>query len=836
MTTIQSESLIDLFFTHESQLLTSDKKPVRWIRLSNPAPSLRLPLDYSENELTVQVSNSEPASQAAQSILKATAFKALAYLDTSFALTVDTNKITADSTYQIADYRFEVSKPFTSPSSTAVEYMKYEWSDTPKLESYPAFKAYEPIPTACQPYNLTTLTPLGNQAFLLYGYVIPCKTVEMIDAERVDDINSQATYWVTRSEGRPGNFSVGDGTGLTALFKEVKIQGAPYGETKLEHISSTGDTVYSSIVCPIEERGFLPADFLGTKTVMNGCSIKTLGLSLIAIAQQNRLGLLSSTLKELVFLWSFNKSSGFYRPGLPSFIPKYYGASYQLPISRSTADMCWLGLGIIEACRLLRDRPYSNLIDVPEQLGELLLDLMRAVGATIDPATGLTMAGVDSNGYTLDYPDYGALVLSHLFLKSALELKYDSEIHARAAAAELVLDKTINSPTSPLGTQRSPVELARLNVYKMLWFIHTKDFNSIQIKVRLEALALDVIDKLDSSLSNINDQFPEALTFIYVLQFLAARDIVFDLDYQRWSLQGLLIDLGLGLYSSGSSAPSLYNSAWAVIIGMALPPAIATPKFELHAAAMNAYGTQAFQLLKRMWPSGTKWTSEKAEDPKHGILGSLFQAIASTTQGWFLRYKYAMNAVSLELAQGHALDSWGRLVLWQRPNLQSDSYYRPKLIYYFQRVLSTRQALVDVLKELLGFKSDEFDIEESSELLKQAIIFYRNSDNEAYKSRYWKGTAEDIDVVKKGNGIEPGFIRPRHGYDDQPPILPWSSVSPRVTVYVANGNPLLGTELDKCVGAGIGLDITVRSIVVTTQVDNSFCFLNNLTYLAKGNQ
>lgn len=448
-------------------------------------------------------------------------------------------------------------------------------------------------------------------------------------------------------------------------------------------------------------RGYLPATSLST--TMTGVSLPELALSLVGLCALEEEALLLSAIDEILYVWAQRlgnlDSDGQptqLAPGLPSNLlrqPTTYTKA------RSTVDQAWLGWSLCQVCFFLRDRKTSQRLDLPPSLLLLLQQLAELVANAVDPVSGETATGYDSNLNLQSSTSLEAAIWSTLFLESYLKLDYSPFVHARAAVAHNRVLATL--PASDLSVTSQ--------TYRLLWLLRQAPLQQPYTLLESCAASIDSANQLDLLLlfTYAVSQFKQ-LTNLQVATLLqtAAAGWLPPGDWDDLT-PAILIEqfkIDLNVYGAGDT-PTLTASSWCVLTDSDYN-LFASPAFDLSAAAGQAAAGLASQIARWMLPFGYQWSGERFEQPDGTNLGTLVYALGQLTFNWWLRFQQLAQGLYVRLAQGWMLDRWGSDLNRSRPLLQSDSFYRQMLNFWLARPLSTEAALRLLGTEVYGVDLD----------------------------------------------------------------------------------------------------------------------------------
>ena len=838
-TQVSFKDYYKFFFTHLAQENRLNN-PLPWVEVE-PLSANYLYLDEPElSNINITISNLQP-----EGVLDYTVLSGKYLLDTSNTIDISTTEITVDNTLQnISNYKSTVTTPIKPPSITqSLVYDLARNSDNllgvkvsntyPKEKitktvtgTYPHQNVYYVktlnIPWLVESAELNRLEiPTGQVAFADLTVDNTTLTVDQSHLTNLDsDLLSadRTTYTVSATT---QTALISDIAPVNGSPSKVTINRVPVGLGILDW--RIDNRSISKTWIPFRNRGYIPSDTISKD--MKGANLKHVALGLMGLLATKNVTLIISLLNELGYIWSELKSLNSSSLGLPSFIPKLAEPFDLNTLSkeRYILDQAWIGLALVKAIRFLRDRPDGQLIELPKNTKPLLDDLTKLVNLAIDSSTGVIYKAFDSEGYVLDEEDPSAAFIAQLFLEATLPINYAQESHKNSSVLNRSIEANpIVSDNRYVGNLDSEFELeldstyysqfdlesktkAYIAINKLFWNV-TKSRYSGSEKL-IEIIKKHLITKdLSSFYYGLLD---------YVIPFVeSSLEQTFDIPLLSTKVTPSLpgtFSYKNNEYGKSTTLADLCASTW-IRIKLHAYSIFPLLDFNTYSEAAYLFLSESYLEAKRMMPFGYKWASSTAQEAGRGRLGALLYASVFPSLNWFLLEKILKEGISLLGAQCWALDLWGQSLNRQRPELQSDIFFKRKLFFSKNKNQCTKEGLRQLVNSIYI---------ENVDFVEPEIISVK------YGQEFepWSENPTLINKINSDTLVELNKFRyPYQSIIDEgiSTIKKWEDSVPSISVYSPTYLPEFEEEIHENVSAGVQKHIFVSN--VNTKIVNSFVY------------
>jgi hypothetical protein len=805
-----SKNFFTFFFTHSRQVF-NNAGIYSWVDVLRPSLHSVYPVQRSQNGLYLLVEEELPLGT-----LTVDAVDGLLYVDSSHEMTIDSITDTVDATaYPIDSYSFQIETPINPAAAIGI----YNFPQQSYTFNFPFTIDNQRYlnPWWTEPIERDKLDPRSD-------LVLETLTTDSIEFQTNSTEYEQfigvpiegttdAEYRYLVKEVDP---NIRDRHFCELPYTSVNIENIPQAELRIT--LEVSNSIRSEIYRKRPGRGYLPSAFLGEE--MPGATLEQVAAGLLALVAQDEDELIYLVLQELIYIWgtlmgNLDQVDGVLsiRPEGLGVLPDYVWRSEffdysQTDLQRTTAQVAWLGIGVSEAVRHLRDRPKQFVQDLPTGIDLFLRHHAYHVASLVDPASGWPLSGFDALGVSLDTSDYEALMLSCVFLHSSLSIQYESFIHERAAITYLAAKAVIGVPESEvLASENTPKPVAYLA--RLIWSLFYKNTDG-----------LNEVVEIYTSLVLADGQIPYNIpAFLYVVSQFSASDLGWTDSYKElWQLDRFYEQTSQGLYKSirpGMESQSLYVSAWSLMADNELQ-IFKGARFSLYAEEAWAFVSYCYFNAKRVWPFGYRWNGQSFERARIGAIGSILYAQAWGMFSWYLQHALFRDGRQLSEAQGWATDLWAKSLGRERPLLQSDRYLLPFLQTLLEGSVCTLAAVKDRLEKL--YVPEGFDLIEPSEFPR--VYFLQGT---SYSSRTWTGSYQDFNEVIEAqdhpisNG-EPGFLQASSSTVTG--FIPWSEVCPKLELKAWGRHPDLNKEVQGLAPLAVGLKTTLYLIFNNEEVND----------------
>lgn len=548
-------------------------------------------------------------------------------------------------------------------------------------------------------------------------------------------------------------------------INDISISNIPYGNKTLERYN--GSTLLSYSVDNNLDVGYLPnyclnndinADFNST------VDLYSWSISLLSLIEQKEDLLLYQCLVYIIKSFELNYQNTS-KNGLPNTIKEQY-LNYNL--TRSVINNCWAGYAILQSVGYLCNKATVNITNISSQIKTVL----ESIAKLIDECTinDTLTVGYDEYGGKIDKLDIYATYLADIYLNQYLCYFYDMSLLYKHNLIHKFCISDIYTDYKVLDYYVN--NIMQLCIAKSLWISYfNRDINL------LEDIFVDV--KANISLFNSEEYDINLLCFLN-LRFKNA-DLISTL-IPELKIENLYT-LYEGLYIRKDKLNLtkflyLLDSSWGFLLHNSVSVFNPIP-YNMKTDVINLETLDLLRSLTNSWPTGSNWTSYTSIYDKTTAIGSIFNSIAHITTQWSLLRHYIMDSTSCNTSQGNALDRWGEVLNFHRPQYQADYYYRDSLVMILNRTAPNKKNLEVFIKDFLE--------DESIKILTNKFpnIYYKDSNNN-WVYREWKGNKEDIDLINSqlNSKNEPCFYLPNSVGNMS--LVPLHNFTSQVNLYSEN--------------------------------------------------
>lgn len=597
-------------------------------------------------------------------------------------------------------------------------------------------------------------------------------------------VSSQIYYTTDRGEHRFYD------TGWHArVGTNVNLENVPNTDFSIA-MYGNGQGLLSETRQPLPGRGHLPASQFGDATAMAWCDIEDTAYGLIALLAQERYGLVTSVLQELVYYWATVlknvTADGELNPNGQGVLPDQFRRDYTAAsTTRSGYKVAWLGYALCLVCERLGER-YAKQYNPPAGLDLLLKQHALFVAYLVDTATGWTFSGYDDSFISGEY-DYRSTAIGHLFLNKYLSLSYDRLVHQRSTRMHLRLHQEI----SPVVLENHSTVQDRYADYALgLFYLYS---------YKNEAGYLERGKQLIKELSDLNQNERTNEKSIYLVAYICKHWTELELDEELtrlWAIENGSAKLAERLYASWQNrlVPSLKATAWNIISDTFKIEGL--PLFFDYFREARAFTDYCYIVAQNLWPFGYRWDSLRAGQAFGSVLGALIFSMGETSYGLYLDYAMLRDGLDLTQAQGWILSEWANSFMIPRPLLVPDAVWREKVLHKFKLKTATPEGF----KEYLSLFVDKFKLVESN--IPKTYYLQRQTETgiTVYEEQTWAEQAHQFDELAQYNPPSL-FLAP----DTEP--VPVSTFLPKITATTYGSYKEAALRAADVTPAGVELNV-----------------------------